>query len=184
MFKKSWKDAKKVVSRGNMFMLAIGMLLGAAFGAVVKSLANDIIMGAIAKGLGLDGVMYMSIGTTKYAKTTGLPLNGIMYGKFLSALLAFVIISIFILAGLMIVYSIINYRNRNKPAPAPAGPTVDEQILAELKILNAKSTTLKAKETKLEEEKDKKEEKKTAKKTVAKKTNSKKPAAKKSSAKK
>lgn len=42
--KNAYKDAKKTVLKGNMFMLAIGLLLGAAFGAVVSSLANDVIM--------------------------------------------------------------------------------------------------------------------------------------------
>ncbi len=163
-------------------MLAIGMLIGAAFGAVVKSLANDVIMQAIAKGLGANGVAYMSYGTTKIDPKTHLPLDGIMYGKFLSALLAFVIITIFILAGLMIVYLIINYRRRNDPAPTPAGPTIDEQILEELKKLNTSKTTFKEKEEKLVEEKA--PAKKVTKKAPAKKTATKKPPVKKTVTKK
>ncbi|NQZ29515.1 MAG: MscL family protein [Mycoplasmatales bacterium] len=166
MFKKSWKDTKKVVSRGNMFMLAIGMLLGTAFGLVVKSLANDVIMGAIAKAFGYKGVAYMSVGTTKWDTVRildsstagfhfehGLPLNGVMYGKFLSALIGFVVVSFFIIIALMAVYLIINYRHRNDPVPAPAAPTVDEQILEELKKLNSSKTTSKVKEEKSVEEK-------------------------------
>ncbi|NQZ65819.1 MAG: MscL family protein [Mycoplasmatales bacterium] len=150
MFNKSWKDAKKVVSRGNMFMLAIGLLLGSAFGLVVNSLANDIITGAIAKGAGFDSIAYMSAGTTKWevvqvfdpvtkltTKAQGLPLNGIMYGKFIAALIGFIIIATFIFIGLLVAYMIINYRRRNVPAPAPAGPTVEEQILLELKQMNS-----------------------------------------------
>ncbi len=195
MFKKSWKDTKKVVSRGNMFMLAIGMLLGTAFGLVVKSLANDVIMGAIAKAFGYKGVAYMSTGTTKWAtvrvldsSTTGfhfehgLPLNGVMYGKFLSALIGFIVVSFFIIIALMTVYMIINYRKRNDPTPAPAGPTVDEQILEELKKLNASKTTSKEKEEKSVEEKA--PAKKVTKKAPAKKTATKKPATKKAPAKK
>ncbi len=167
MFKKSWIDAKKVVSRGNMLMLAIGMLIGAAFGAVVKSLANDVIMQAIAKGLGIKGVENMAYGATKF-DAKGVPLDGVMYGKFLSALLAFAIVVFFILIGLMIVYLIINYRKRNDPAPAPAGPSLDQQMLEELKKLNAFNSTFEQKFLE-EKAKVKKVTKKTSAKTTTKK---------------
>ncbi len=158
IFNKSWKDAKKVVSRGNMFMLAIGLLLGSAFGLVVNSLANDVITGAIAKGLGFNGIQYMSAGTTKWEVVKvldatpegfhlekGLPLNGIMYGKFIAALIGFLVVATFIFVGLLVVYMIINHRKRNDPAPAPAGPSIDEQILAELKQLNTSKEVKKTK---------------------------------------
>jgi len=54
--RRSYDEAKKVVVKGNMFMLAIGLLIGASFGAVVTSLANDVIMAAIAKAFHVQGV--------------------------------------------------------------------------------------------------------------------------------
>lgn len=47
--KNAMKNATQVVKRGNIFMLAIGLLLGTSFNAVIASLANDVIIAAIAK---------------------------------------------------------------------------------------------------------------------------------------
>ncbi|WP_412031753.1 large conductance mechanosensitive channel protein MscL [Metamycoplasma buccale] len=127
--KNSYKDAKKAVMRGNMFMLAIGLLLGAAFGAVVSSLANDVIMAAIAKLFKYDGVEKMQAG-------------GIYYGKFLAALIQFIIVSLVIFFALLIVFTIKNIIEYNKAKKQPIeeevapAPTNEELILAELKKLN------------------------------------------------
>ncbi|MBN0919606.1 large conductance mechanosensitive channel protein MscL [[Mycoplasma] gypis] len=128
MFKKSWNDAKKVVAKGNMFMLAIGLLLGTVFGALVASLANDIIMGAIVNAVG-----------DKMKDLSDMKHGAILYGKFIGALINFLIVTGFIFFGLLIVYLIKNYRDSKKPKPAPVAPvpTTEELILAELKKLNS-----------------------------------------------
>ncbi|AKJ52341.1 large conductance mechanosensitive channel protein MscL [Metamycoplasma hominis] len=139
--KKSYIDAKKIVSRGNMFMLAIGLLLGASFGALVSSLANDVIMSAITKAIGMKNldawVVWPGIHATK---ETG----GIFIGKFLGALIQFVIVSTFIFIGLMIVFTIKNSILYAKAKKNPIeeeineepAPTTEELILNELKKLN------------------------------------------------
>ena len=133
--KKSYIDAKKIVSRGNMFMLAIGLLLGASFGALVSSLANDVIMSAITKAIGMKNldawVVWPGIHATK---ETG----GIFIGKFLGALIQFIIV------GLMIVFTIKNSILYAKAKKNPIkeeineepAPTTEELILNELKKLN------------------------------------------------
>ncbi|VEU60993.1 large conductance mechanosensitive channel protein [Mycoplasmopsis bovigenitalium] len=131
MFKKASKDAWNVVKRGNMFMLAIGLLLGAAFNELVKSLANDIIMPPIAK----------MIGTQSFEKWEW---QGMLIGKFLGALIAFLITATIIYIFLMIVFlirgSIIAWKNKRKPAEPEKlpEPTTEELILEELKKLNEK----------------------------------------------
>ncbi|TPR54667.1 large conductance mechanosensitive channel protein MscL [Metamycoplasma neophronis] len=146
--KKSYNDAKKVVVRGNMFMLAIGLLLGASFGALVSSLANDIIMSAITRAIKLNVSDWVLWPLKEGDKVTG----GIYIGKFLAALLQFVIVSTFIFIGLLTFYLIknaIDYKKAQKqpieeeaPAPAPA-PTTDELILAELRKMNERMTVAK-----------------------------------------
>lgn len=128
MFKKSCKDAWNVVKRGNMFMLAIGLLLGAAFNTVVNSLANDVFMAPIAKHLGFDELKDWTAG-------------GVLIGKFLAALISFLIVSLIIFLMLIIVFLCMNAhkarmeKKHPKPVEEPK-PTTEELILAELKKLN------------------------------------------------
>lgn len=193
----SFKKAMDLVfKRGNIWALAVGVLVGAAFGAVINSLANDIIMQAIAKRAGVNGVEYLSVWTTKWEQlkhvtidaqgtehvtyTDGKPLDGILYGKFLSVLISFFIIAFCLVIFTWIGYLIWRTLNRRKlkrleadskaAANTPIAPSTDELILVELQKLNenfAKGRATKAQVA-------------TAKKVVAKKAPAKKPAAKKS----
>ncbi|EGV00171.1 MscL family protein [Mycoplasmopsis columbina] len=129
MFKKAGKEAWGVVKRGNMFMLAIGLLLGASFGAVVTSLANDVIMAAIASLFKLDDVKDLKSGP-------------VFIGKFLAALIAFLIVATIIFVALYLVFiiklSLQARKERLNPTPAPeVVPTKEELILAELKKISA-----------------------------------------------
>ncbi|ADN68928.1 MscL family protein [Mycoplasmopsis fermentans] len=128
MFKKSCKDAWIVVKRGNMFMLAIGLLLGTAFNAVVSSLANDVIMAAIAKAFNVDEVKDLKAGP-------------ILIGKFLAALISFLIVATVIFILLVVVFLVKNAIEtrkfkKNPPVAEEPKPTTEELILAEIKKLN------------------------------------------------
>ncbi|BAP39489.1 MscL family protein [Metamycoplasma canadense] len=133
-FKKSFSEAKSVLKRGNIFMLAIGLLLGASFGAVVSSLANDVIMASISKMFGKASVEELKIGGT------------ILIGKFLAALIQFAIVSAFVFISLFLFYLIKHWIEYQKAKKMPIEeeiveeikPTIDEQILDQLKKLNKK----------------------------------------------
>ncbi|UUD34921.1 MscL family protein [Mycoplasmopsis caviae] len=134
MFKKSCNDAWTVVKRGNMFMLAIGLLLGTAFNAVVSSLANDVIMQAIAKLFNVDEVKELKVGN-------------ILIGKFLAALISFIIVAFIIFVALIVIYLIRNVieakkLKKNPPAVIEPKPTTEELILNELKKLNERLENL------------------------------------------
>ncbi len=73
-------EYKAFLFRGNLLDLAVAFILGAAFNAVVQSFANDVIMEAVAGLFGLDGVEALAIGP-------------ILIGRFLAALLSFVIVA-------------------------------------------------------------------------------------------
>ncbi|WP_369085737.1 MscL family protein [Metamycoplasma spumans] len=154
--KKSYSDAKKVVLRGNMFMLAIGLLLGASFGALVSSLANDIIMSAITRAIRLNVNDWILWPLVNNGKVEG----GIYIGRFLSALLQFVIVSSFIFVGLLITFTIKNSIDYHKAKKQPieeekveeVKPTTEELILEELRKMNlemlkSKNTTTKTTKT-------------------------------------
>ena len=118
-------EFKEFASRGNVTDMAIGMIIGAAFTSIVKSLVDDIIMPVIGKFTGgldytnlfiaLDGNKYATLEDAKAVTAV------ISYGNFISAILNFLIVA-FVL--FMIIKTI---NNLKRPAPvveeAPAEPT-------------------------------------------------------------
>ena len=116
-------EFKKFILRGNVFDLAVGIVIGGAFGAVVTSLVNDIIMPPI--GLLLGGVDFTSLffnlsgnyKTLAAAKEAGAAT--INYGLFINTIITFLIVA-------LVVFILIKQVNRMKePAPAAAPDTKD-----------------------------------------------------------
>jgi large conductance mechanosensitive channel len=113
------KEFKEFVMRGNVIDLAVAVIIGAAFGPIVTSLVNDIIMPPI--GLVLRRVdfkdMYLGLTSDHYAslsaaKAAGAPV--IAYGNFLNTVINFLIVS-------FAIFMLLREVNRlHKPAPAPA----------------------------------------------------------------
>ena len=109
-------EFKKFVMRGNVLDLAVGVVIGAAFGKVVSSLVDDVLMPPIGRLLGgvdfsnlflnLSGVSYA---TLKEAAAAGAPT--LRYGLFLNAVLAFLIVA-------LAVFLLVKQVNRFLPRPA------------------------------------------------------------------
>ena len=137
------KEFKEFVLRGNVVDLAIGVIIGAAFGKVITSVVNDIIMPPIGKALGgvdfkdmfynLDPGKLTKAGTAVKsladAKDAGAAV--IAYGSFLNTVIDFTIIA-------FCIFMMIKAMNKlvNKPAPAPAvppEPTKEEKLLTEIR---------------------------------------------------
>jgi large conductance mechanosensitive channel len=120
-----WKEFKEFAMRGNVLDLAIGVVIGAAFGKIVSSFVNDVLMPPIGKLTG--GVdfsnLFLVLGpghfdSLKAAKDTGVPtLN---YGLFINAVIDFLIVAF----SIFLVVKAVN-RAMPKPAPAPAPPMKD-----------------------------------------------------------
>ena len=119
------KEFKEFAMRGNVLDLAVGVIIGAAFGKIVSSLVDDILMPPIGKVLGhMDfSNLFINLGETSYptiaaAKAAGSPtLN---YGIFLNAIINFLIVA-------FAVFLLVRTVNRwtVKPAPAAAPTTKD-----------------------------------------------------------
>ncbi|HXT12370.1 MAG TPA: large conductance mechanosensitive channel protein MscL [Candidatus Angelobacter sp.] len=139
------KEFKEFAMRGNVVDLAVGVVIGAAFGRIVTSLVNDIIMPPIGKLTGgvdfNDKFFILDRGklepgqhvTLAQAKAAGASVIG--YGTFLSTVLDFLIVAfcIFLLVKLM-------NRLWKQPAAAPPEPTPQEKLLAEIRdLLRAKT---------------------------------------------
>ncbi len=120
-----WQDFKAFVMRGNVMDLAVGVIIGAAFGAVIKSLVDDVIMPPI--GLATGGVdfgekyvllkegaaaagPYASLAAAKAAGAVTLN-----YGAFVSTLIAFMIVA-------LVIFMLVRALNRMYQRPAEATP--------------------------------------------------------------
>jgi len=121
------KEFKEFAMKGNVMDLAVGVIIGAAFGKIVTSLINDIIMPVIGLLLGkvdfsnlfinLSGGSYATLAEAKKAGAATLS-----YGLFVNALIDFLIIGLVIF--MMVKW--VNKLRRPAPAAAPAAPTTKE----------------------------------------------------------
>jgi large conductance mechanosensitive channel len=108
------KEFRDFINRGNVIDLAVAVIIGGAFGAIVNSLVNDIIMPLV-------GVIIGGINFTGLAITVGEA--QILYGNFIQAIVNFLIIA-------FVIFLIVRQINRlKKPAPPPALPAPPEDIV-------------------------------------------------------
>ena len=125
------KEFKEFVMRGNVIDLAVGIVIGAAFGKIVSSLVADVIMPPL--GLVIGGVNFTSL-----KAVLGSPLAGgepvtLNYGNFLQTLLDFLIVAF---AIFMVVKGINSMKRKQAAAPAaPPAPTKDQLLLTEIRDL-------------------------------------------------
>jgi large conductance mechanosensitive channel len=137
-----FQEFKAFIARGNVLDLAVAVIIGAAFGKIVTSLTDDIIMpviGAITGGtdfsshfivLGSVPATYTGAATDYAAlKAAGVPMLG--FGSFLTAVINFVIIAFIIF--LMVRAANKMMRTAEAAPAAPAGPTPSEALLAEIR---------------------------------------------------
>ena len=120
------KDFKAFVMRGNVLDLAVAVIIGAAFGAIVTSMVNDVIMPPIGLVLGkvdfkelfisLNGQAYATLAAAKAASA---PV--IAYGQFLNTVVNFVIVAFAIFIVVRAASKL-----QQKPAEAPAAPTTKD----------------------------------------------------------
>ncbi len=126
------KEFKTFILRGNVMDMAVGIMIGAAFGSIVKSLVADIIMPPI--GLLLGGVDFSNLFAVlkqgadvagPYATVADAAAAGavtVNYGMFLNTVISFLIVAF---AIFMLVKGVNSMHRKEAPAPAPAPTTKD-----------------------------------------------------------
>ncbi|WP_027418832.1 large-conductance mechanosensitive channel protein MscL [Crocinitomix catalasitica] len=131
------KEFKAFISKGNVLEMAVGLIMATYFGAIVKSLVDDIIMPPIGKLLG--GVDFSKLAYEIQA--AGIDENGeevaavaINYGNFINTIITFIIVA---WAIFMVVkaYNKMKKKQEEAPAAAPPAPTKEEVLLAEIRDL-------------------------------------------------
>jgi len=134
-----WQDFKDFLKRGNVMDMAVGIVIGAAFSAIVKSLVDDIIMPPV--GMILGGVDFTNIMTVLKPGDPAGPYNTladakdagavvIAWGLFINALISFVIVA-------FVIFLLIRYYNKlqKEPEPEPeAEPTTKECAYCHMEI--------------------------------------------------
>jgi large conductance mechanosensitive channel len=125
------KEFKEFATKGNVVDLAVGIIIGAAFGKIVSSLVGDILMPPL--GLIIGGVDFSELAITLKAGGAGSPAVLLKYGSFIQALFDFMIIA---LAIFMVVKATNAIQRKNSAAPAaPPKPPAQELLLAEIRDL-------------------------------------------------
>ncbi|MBJ7325777.1 MAG: large conductance mechanosensitive channel protein MscL [Chthoniobacterales bacterium] len=131
------QEFKTFIAKGNAIDLAVGVVIGAAFGKIVSSLVDDLIMPVISLLLGkvdfsqyfvsLDGQKYATLAAAKEAGAATLN-----YGNFVTVIIQFVIIA---WAIFMLVKGINSLKRSEEAKPAAAAPTGEEKLLGEIRDL-------------------------------------------------
>jgi len=133
LIKTPLKEFKKFISRGNVIDMAVGLILATYFGAIVKSLVNDVIMPPI--GVLIGGVDFSSFKIVIQQAQGNVKEVAINYGTFINNMLTFLIISTAIFISVKIynkVQDSIISEVALKPAPTPSK---EEILLTEIRDL-------------------------------------------------
>ena len=145
-----WDEFLAFAVKGNAMALAVGTIIGAAFGTITKSLTDDIIMPIIAIFMGgvdfteLKIVLPRLFGPEKLDEAGNVILNTLNYGNFISAVINFVILALVVFWLVRSLNKLIEMGKKKEEAaaaaeppapPAPPAPSAEEVLLTEIRDL-------------------------------------------------
>lgn len=122
------KEFKEFAVKGNVVDMAVGIIIGAAFGKIITSLVGDVIMPPI--GVVLGGVDFSSLSVVVQEAIDKKPAVVISYGKFLQTIIDFTIVAFAMFMAVKGMNSL-----KKEEAAAPAAPPNGELLLAEIRDL-------------------------------------------------
>jgi large conductance mechanosensitive channel len=131
------EEFKKFAMRGNVVDMAVGIIIGGAFGKIVSSFVNDVIMPPIGMLMGnVDfGDLFLNLSGTDYPSLAAANEAGaavIRYGTFINTVLDFVIVAF---AIFMVIRAMnkLQRKQEEAPPPAPPEPSAEEKLLTEIR---------------------------------------------------
>jgi large conductance mechanosensitive channel len=129
------KEFKEFAVKGNVVDMAVGIIIGAAFGKIISSVVSDVIMPPI--GLAVGGMDFSKLAITLKQASGDTAAVVISYGKFIQTVVDFTIVAF---AIFMLIKAINTMKRKQEEAPAaPPAPSKEEVILSEIRdILKAK----------------------------------------------
>jgi len=130
------QEFKAFAVRGNVVDMAVGIIIGAAFGKIVSSAVADIVTPPL--GLLIGGVDFSDLAVTLKDATVAAPAVVLSYGKFIQAAFDFTIVAF---AVFLLVKGVNHLKRKEAEAPsAPPTPSAEEQLLMEIRdLLKAKA---------------------------------------------
>ncbi|MFH2012667.1 MAG: large-conductance mechanosensitive channel protein MscL [Pseudomonadota bacterium] len=126
------KEFKDFAVKGNVVDMAVGIIIGAAFGKIVSSFVGDVIMPPI--GVLLGGVDFSNLAFTLKEASGAMPAVIIGYGKFIQTLVDFIIIAFSIFIAIKGINSL-KRKEEEAPPKAPPVPSSEEVLLSEIRDL-------------------------------------------------
>jgi large conductance mechanosensitive channel len=123
------QEFKEFAIKGNVIDLAVGVIVGAAFGKIVSSFVADIVMPPI--GIMVGGVDFSKLAVTLKEKVGDVPAVTLNYGNFLQTMVDFTIIAF----AIFMVVKLINGLKKAEAAAAPPPPSNEEILLQEIRDL-------------------------------------------------
>ncbi len=125
------KEFRDFVMRGNVVDMAVGIVIGGAFGKIVSSFVNDVLMPPI--GMAIGGVDFADLAITLQEASGDVAAVTLNYGSFIQTVIDFVIIAF---AIFMVVKAMNNLKKKEEAAPPPPPkPSAEEQLLTEIRDL-------------------------------------------------
>ena len=122
---KFMEEFKAFALRGNVMDLAVGVIIGGAFGAITTSLIDDLLMPLL--GIIVGGIDFGGLAVTVGGAT-------LTYGNFIAAVLNFLLIALVVFWLVKAVNALTKKKEAEAP-PAPPGPSAEEKLLAEIRDL-------------------------------------------------
>lgn len=124
-------EFKAFAVKGNVVDMAVGIIIGAAFGKIVSSFVGDVVMPPV--GLLVGGVDFSDLAITLKAAEGSAPAVVLAYGKFIQTVLDFVIVAFAIFMGVKVINKL---KREEAAAPeVPPAPTRDQELLSEIRDL-------------------------------------------------
>ncbi len=130
------KEFREFIARGNVIDLAVGVVIGGAFGAIVKSLVDNIVMPPIGWALGkVDFSKLEWVLRPEDPATTDIEKVAIGYGVFINSIISFLIIAVAVFALVKIINTIRREQAADPAPETPPAPTASEALLTEIRDL-------------------------------------------------
>jgi large conductance mechanosensitive channel len=129
------KEFKSFAMRGNVMDMAVGIVIGTAFGKIVTSLVNDVVMPPV--GMLLGGADFSSLAATLKPAAEGAPAVVLKYGAFINTIVDFLVVAF---AIFLVIKGMNSLKRKQEEAPAtPPPPPVQEMLLRDIRdILRSK----------------------------------------------